>query len=746
MTKTIIKTVRQSPWPGPRPYEMWEGELFFGRDSEIEELRRMILREQLTILSADSGAGKTSLLRAGLAYGLIKERQDDSRGLIKPVLLLRDWGGGKRENVEQLFNYELREAISNLSKENLPTQANNDFNLLSKVQLSDSDPFVGNIIKLCDQADGLILIFDQFEEVLRVGEETAKGAISLIKDIYRFEPRARIMLSLRSEYHRNLHELEVYVGGLYSRTYFLKLMVVSAAKEAVQKSAERAKVEIDKTIIDNIVTMLVEASNSDYKAQEKADAVDLLTLQAILPELFELSKLRQPDIEKVVIDNASYQDYRKNKNPKELVADALANWIERGLNQPFTKSSEHLTPAMSQILSDYPGIVHRIASRMAQYLSSGGYKVTAEETELMSRTLREDLMRLTPVFGDIEVSDLKVISNNPVCLDRSLLELEEPENVKFAVNNLSGISIEKQWTPADTADNLARAFYETLYRLHAANILKPIYKNVRVRWELIHDGMGKPFSAWSEKKRDTWDDCVYAFTASKGVDIKIPSKKDKKKMGLQKAVKVIWRGCFISARKEPVLEGDGSQVSEKQPVAPPFSLRVSHYILENHEFDGCDLKGTVFEGITFRGGKFLNCIMDGCLFINCRFEASADGAPFVFSGCRANAMTFLTPKQESESEAVPVISEMGSVNFFDCNFTQIRFSGIKLIGNVVFGKNTRLSLCHFIRIDGDQMDSGKVVFDGCKIYYTAWDRQSRRFLSFVDLADEIGNGVLEDAN
>ena len=65
-----------SPYPGPRPFEPGEQRSFFGRDREVRELLSLIIAHPVVLLYAQSGAGKTSLLSAGLIPRLEEEGFD----------------------------------------------------------------------------------------------------------------------------------------------------------------------------------------------------------------------------------------------------------------------------------------------------------------------------------------------------------------------------------------------------------------------------------------------------------------------------------------------------------------------------------------------------------------------------------------------------------------------------------------------------------------------------------------------
>ena len=70
---TAAKTVRTgNPYVGPRPF--WYREAIYGREAEIRTLFNLLIAQRVVLLYSPSGAGKTSLVRAGLIPRLQKER------------------------------------------------------------------------------------------------------------------------------------------------------------------------------------------------------------------------------------------------------------------------------------------------------------------------------------------------------------------------------------------------------------------------------------------------------------------------------------------------------------------------------------------------------------------------------------------------------------------------------------------------------------------------------------------------
>src|SRR5262249_1463510 len=76
-----------NPYPGPRPFR--SGETLYGRDREITQLFYLLSAERIVVLHAPSGAGKSSLIHAGLVPRLQRERFD-----VWPIIRLSLEPGG----------------------------------------------------------------------------------------------------------------------------------------------------------------------------------------------------------------------------------------------------------------------------------------------------------------------------------------------------------------------------------------------------------------------------------------------------------------------------------------------------------------------------------------------------------------------------------------------------------------------------------------------------------------------------
>jgi len=64
-----------APYIGPRVFEGAERKFFCGRKSEIDILTSLVLSHRVGLFFAQSGAGKSSLLRAGLAPKVTRKKR-----------------------------------------------------------------------------------------------------------------------------------------------------------------------------------------------------------------------------------------------------------------------------------------------------------------------------------------------------------------------------------------------------------------------------------------------------------------------------------------------------------------------------------------------------------------------------------------------------------------------------------------------------------------------------------------------
>lgn len=77
-----------SPYIGPRPFDLADRHLYFGRSVEIRELLSLIMGHNIVLLYSPSGAGKTSLINTQI-LSISGEDSDLDTPEVWPVALVR---------------------------------------------------------------------------------------------------------------------------------------------------------------------------------------------------------------------------------------------------------------------------------------------------------------------------------------------------------------------------------------------------------------------------------------------------------------------------------------------------------------------------------------------------------------------------------------------------------------------------------------------------------------------------------
>ena len=144
-----VLAVEEGPWPGPRPFRSEENQLLFGRDDDQRELLVQLLQNRVLVLHAESGVGKTSILRAGVAPTLTNYGR-------LPVFC--NWEHTRPGGAASLYAQVLWKALDSL-----------DISLDLHVDLgrarNDPDGLIDDILdQLVKEGRQPVLVFDQVEE------------------------------------------------------------------------------------------------------------------------------------------------------------------------------------------------------------------------------------------------------------------------------------------------------------------------------------------------------------------------------------------------------------------------------------------------------------------------------------------------------------------------------------------------------------------------------------------------------
>ena len=150
-----------NPYVGPRAFEEGDHMLFFGREEETRQLASLVIARSAVLLYAPSGAGKTSLLKAGL----IPYLQERKKLILLPVTrvggdLPREVDGASVDNI-YVFN-----ALLNLVSQAAEPDAPVDPSLIGmSLKAGLKHHFLPRPDGDRERIPPHLLILDQFEEL-----------------------------------------------------------------------------------------------------------------------------------------------------------------------------------------------------------------------------------------------------------------------------------------------------------------------------------------------------------------------------------------------------------------------------------------------------------------------------------------------------------------------------------------------------------------------------------------------------
>jgi WD40 repeat protein len=217
---------RDSPYFGLDYYEEKYGTWFFGREIEGGKIITNMRAARLTLLHAESGVGKSSLLRAGVAWRM-RRLADDSlarRGTARSIpIVFSSW---KDDPVHALID-EIRTAIGPYV-----------------VECPEPDLPAGQLDAAVGAASGavnasLLIMLDQFEEyfLYRSREPTPERfADELARCINRSDLRANFLIAIREDAYAGLGDLfKGRIANVYGNYLHVEYLDRESAEKAIRK-------------------------------------------------------------------------------------------------------------------------------------------------------------------------------------------------------------------------------------------------------------------------------------------------------------------------------------------------------------------------------------------------------------------------------------------------------------------------------------------------------------------------------
>jgi WD40 repeat protein len=312
-----ITNPRANPYVGPRSFQT--GERLFGRDRELRQLLDLLVAERIVLLHSPSGAGKTSLIRAGLIPALeaqgftvlppIRVNQalpepspaDANRYAQSAILSLKINDGGQPIPAGAAAGLTLQEFLNTRTRPPSEEKAAAQYGY-RETQEQDE-----------------VLIFDQFEEILTIHPTDRDGKEEFFAQLGEtLRDRNRwALFAIREDYLAALAPYTRWVPTRLHTTYRLDLLGILAARQAIQGPPREAGVifqdEAAARLVDDLRRVVVQNPDGSVEAS-RGPYVEPVQLQVVCYRLWQHlhpddSQIDMADLEQVGDVDASLGEY-----------------------------------------------------------------------------------------------------------------------------------------------------------------------------------------------------------------------------------------------------------------------------------------------------------------------------------------------------------------------------------------------------------------------------------------------------
>ena len=259
----LKRNVIRQPFKFLDSYTREDKNIFFGRDSETDEIFRKFYSGKLLLVYGKSGTGKSSVINCGLI---------------------------SRIPEEDIFAINIR--CGKRAHDNFVSE-------IKKYSKAASD----SIIKILEDvfyeySKPIALVFDQFEEIFILSDEEEREKLARsLNEILKSRLKINIILVIREEYFASLTEFEPFIPGLYGNRIRIERMNKSSAKDAITKPCKVCNVGIEDGLADKIVEQL----------GWQSEGLELTWLQILMDRLYRTAVerdhqdplIKQEDLEKL---------------------------------------------------------------------------------------------------------------------------------------------------------------------------------------------------------------------------------------------------------------------------------------------------------------------------------------------------------------------------------------------------------------------------------------------------------------
>lgn len=250
----------ENPYKGLKSFEEQDAKFFFGREKPTKQLVSKILEHRFLAILGSSGVGKSSIVHAGLIPKLTN-RQTPEGGIWHKVVF----------KVGQDPMYNLAEALTQLAIVRAKEEVDSArwINVI-KVKLKRSENALVKLLTSPDSnlKDHILIVADQFEELLKLQEENAEGfeqASEFFKLLHfavkQSGSNIHIAIIMRSDFIAQSHNIPHLVELINSSQYLVPKMNREELNSAIITPANIAGATITQSLKSRFLNEIISNDN-----------------------------------------------------------------------------------------------------------------------------------------------------------------------------------------------------------------------------------------------------------------------------------------------------------------------------------------------------------------------------------------------------------------------------------------------------------------------------------------------------
>lgn len=486
-----------SPYKHLDYFEEHDEYLFFGRDAESRRLAELALTHRLLLLFGPSGAGKTSLIRAGATPHLrrwgvtplyIRPGNDPTQALEsalcqnEPAVPVAQMGYSEEQNPESGVKHRTASFHSLLRLLFRQSRAPRSGPRVNKISVSPDQPEIHLRQRLHDtiQQEGkkLVVFMDQFEELLTGATHQAKkrSARILGELVNDRSIDWHLIVSIREDFMAELHSLSPWLPGLFEHRLRLQSLSYDAARAAIEEPADVFSLDFEDGLVDAILGDLTTTSG-----------VEPPQLQIVCSSLWR-------DLQEMEERTFSWAGYERLGRAQEILVLYLKDALTRIVAQECAAEVDRHDAETRRLLkvlivskeTETPIPMGKAAQRAQQ---------DPETTKRIIQELASDYM--VSRFSDLgeelfELSDKAVglVERHKATVEKVLKSLVTSERTKALLTSEDVA----QRTGLDTLQ--AERLLEALVR---NRLLRSISGTEREAYELCHEHLVPEIASWIDQ-------------------------------------------------------------------------------------------------------------------------------------------------------------------------------------------------------------------------------------------------------